>query len=57
MVDDHPYKVGVVGSSPTVPIIVDPVPGQESLVGRQVFKELNLKTLAEDFVRKFFVVV
>jgi hypothetical protein len=40
-----------------VPIIVDPVPGQESLVGRQVFKELNLKTLAEDFVRKFFVVV
>ncbi len=57
MVDDHPYKVGVVGSSPTVPIIVGPVPSQESLVGRQVFKELNLKTLAEDFVRKFFVVV
>lgn len=57
MVDDHPYKVGVVGSSPTVPIIVDPVPGQESLAGRQGPQEVSVKTLAEDFVRKFFVVV
>ena len=28
MVDDRPYKAGVVGSSPTVPTISDEVPSE-----------------------------